>query len=363
MANIAEIFSIGAYMKIEVDSHKLIYHPERVAEWIKTGDCYPIYVEIGITNRCNHKCVFCALDWYEKEPHDIDTGIMKRALRDMAECGIKSVMFAGDGEPLLHRDICECITYAKGQGLDVSIATNGVFFDKDKLEKTLPSISWVRFSVDAGTPATHKKIHRGGSKDFDKIVANIRNAVEIKKRESLPVVIGIQFLLIPDNFDDLIPFITRFKEIGVDNIQIKPYSQHPLSKNRYSIEYIQLQTIEDIVRPHETPDFQVLFRSQTTQRLITKRTYTECYGLPFYTLIEADGSVIPCNLFHHNPEFCYGNLNMESFADIWKGEKRKQVLQKLAENTIEHCRDGCRLDAINRYLSQLKNPHPHVNFI
>ncbi|WP_292369196.1 radical SAM protein [Methanoregula sp. UBA64] len=350
-------------MKVEVDSHKLIYHPERVAEWLRTGDCFPIYIEIGVTNRCNHRCVFCALDWFEKHHQDIDTGVMRRALQEMAKCGIKSVMFAGDGEPTLHRDICDLMTYAKLQGLDVALATNGVLFDKEKLEKSLASLSWVRFSVDAGTSATHKKIHRGGSNDFAKILTNIRDAVAIKKKNNLSVVIGVQFLMIPDNFDDLVPFIEVFREIGVDNVQIKPYSQHPLSKNRYSIEYDRYQSIEDIVRPYENSDFQVIFRSETTQRLMMKRMYHECYGLPFYTLIEADGSVIPCNLFHSNPEFRYGNLNTESFIDIWKGKRRKHILQKLTKNRIEHCRDGCRLDAINRYLWQLKNPHPHVNFI
>jgi radical SAM protein with 4Fe4S-binding SPASM domain len=350
-------------MKVEADSHKLIYHPERVSEWIRTGDCFPIYVEIGVTNRCNHRCIFCALDWFEKKPLDIDNDVMKRALHDMAECGVKSVMFAGDGEPLLHHDICEFITYAKFQGLDVSIATNGVLFTREKLEKTLPSLSWVRFSVDAGSPACHKTIHRGGSNDFQKIFRNIRDAVAIKKRDNLPVIIGVQFLLIPDNYEDLVPFINVFKKIGVDNIQIKPYSQHPLSKNRYSIEYAKYQDIEEVVREYETPEFQVIFRSQTTQRLIMKRNYNECYGLPFYTLIEADGTIIPCNLFHHNPDFSYGNLYNDSFRLIWKSERRKHILHQFTKNTIENCRDGCRLDAINRYLWQLKTPHPHVNFI
>jgi radical SAM protein with 4Fe4S-binding SPASM domain len=350
-------------MKIETDNHKLIYHPERVVDWLKTGDCFPIYVEIGVTNRCNHRCVFCALDWFEKKPIDIDSGVIKRALREMAECGVKSVMFAGEGEPLMHQDICEFVSYARLQGLDVAITTNGVLFSREKLEKTLPSLSWVRFSVDAGTSQTHKKIHRGGSNDFDKVLTNIREAVAIKKRDNLAVVIGVQFLLIPDNLDDLVHFIDLFKEIGVDNVQIKPYSQHPLSKNQYSIEYSQYQSIEEEIKKFETPEFQVIFRSQTAKRLMTKREYQECYGMPFFTLIEADGSIIPCMMFYKNPEFCYGNLYDNSFASIWAGEKRKRILRQLTKNTIEHCRDGCRLDAINRYLSDLKNPHPHVNFI
>jgi radical SAM protein with 4Fe4S-binding SPASM domain len=350
-------------MEIDVDNHKLIYHPERVTEWLKTGDCFPIYVEVGLTNRCNHRCVFCALDWFEKKYVDIDPAMMKRALHEMAECGVRSVMFAGEGEPLMHPDICDIVSCAKSEGLDVAITTNGVLFDREKLEKILPLLSWVRFSVDAGTPGTHKKIHRGGAKDFEKVLANVRKAVAIKKRDRLPVVIGVQFLLIPDNLDDLVPFIERFKEIGVDNVQVKPYSQHPLSKNRYAIEYSRYQGIEDTIREYESPGFQVIFRSQTAQRLMKKRDYDICYGMPFFTLIEADGSIIPCMMFYKNPEFCFGNLNDQSFAAIWNGEKRKTVLHKLTKNTIEHCRDGCRLDAINRYLSQLKNPHAHVNFI
>lgn len=350
-------------MEIDVDNHKLIYHPERVAEWLNTGDCYPIYVEIGLTNRCNHHCIFCALDWFEKKPVDIDTSVMKHALREMAECGVKSVMFAGEGEPLMHKDVCEIVNYAKQQGLDIAITTNGVLFNKEKLTSILPVLSWVRFSVDAATSSTHKKIHCGGSKDFEKVLGNLRDAVAIKKEQNLPVVIGVQFLLIPDNFDDLISFITRCKEIGVDNVQIKPYSQHPLSKNRFTVEYAKYQKIEEEITNFSTPEFQVIFRSQTAERLMKKRAYSECYGMPFFTLIEADGSLIPCMMFYRNPEFSYGNLNEKSFSAIWSGEKRKTVLKKLTKNTIEHCRDGCRLDAINRYLSQLKNPHAHVNFI
>jgi len=350
-------------MEVDVDNHKLIYHPQRVSDWLKTGDCFPLYVEIGLTNRCNHRCIFCALDWFEKKPIDIDTDVIKKALHEMAECGVKSVMFAGEGEPLMHKDISEIVPYAKQQGLDVAITTNGAMFDREKLEKILPSLSWVRFSVDAGTPVTYKKIHRGGSRDFEKVLMNLRDAVAIKRRDNLSVVIGVQFLLIPDNLDDLETFIQIFKEIGVDNVQIKPYSQHPLSKNRYTIEYSQHQSIEDKVRKFETPEFQVIFRSQTAKRLMKKRPYHECYGMPFFTLIEADGSVIPCMMFYRQPEFCFGNLNEQSFASIWTGKTRKTVLRKLTKQTIDHCRDGCRLDAINRYLYDLKNPHPHVNFI
>ena len=136
-------------MKIEVDNHKLVYHPQRVSEWLQTGDCFPLYVEIGPTNRCNHRCIFCALDYLEHTRKDIDPAVMIRTLIDIGRCGVKSVMFAGEGEPLLHKNICEFIETAKKNGMDVAMSTNGALFGEDILKKTLPHLSWVRYSLDA----------------------------------------------------------------------------------------------------------------------------------------------------------------------------------------------------------------------
>ena len=350
-------------MKIETENHKLIFHPERVSEWLKKGDCFPIYVEIGPTNRCNHRCTFCALDWIEKKFQDLAPDVLNKAFFDMAACGVKSIMFAGDGEPFLHPQICEFITNAKLSGLDVSIATNGVLFTEEKLLRCLPHLSWIRYSVDAGSAETHYKIHRGGRRDFDKIINNIKKAVEIKNQNGYHVVIGVQLLIVPENIAEIIPFIEEMKGLGVDNVQLKPYSQHPLSKNQYSVDPKALDKLADDILKYNNEIFQVIYREKSAHRAIEEKPYTECYGLPFYALIEADGNVIPCNLYHAQPEFSYGNLNEEKFRDIWCGKKRKDVIEKIKEVGIEKCRKGCRLDPANRYLSELKNPHPHVNFI
>lgn len=351
-------------MHVEVDSHKLIYHPERVSQWKEKGDCFPIYVEIGPTNRCNHRCIFCALDFVEKNMKDIDKEVMLKALKDMAFSGVKSVMFAGEGEPLLHKDIVEFVQYAKQQGLDVSITTNGVLFDKEKAEACLPCSSWIRFSVDAGTPENYKRIHKGSKMDFEKVIENIKNAVEIRNSKKLNTAIGVQFLLIPENINEAVKLAKLCREIGTDNIQIKPYSQHPYSINRFVINYEDYKHLASELEKLNLDNFRVLFREQTIERLQDKDyKYSCCHGLPFFALIDAKGNIIPCNLFYDNPEFVYGNLYEKNFSEIWQGEKRKQVLEKLKEKGVENCREVCRLDAINRYLERLKNPHPHDKFI
>lgn len=351
-------------MKIETDNHKLIYHPERVSKWLQQGDCYPIYVEIGPTNRCNHHCVFCALDWIEKKKYqDINPDILNRALKEMANCGVKSVMFAGEGEPFLHPNICEFVINAKSAGLDIAITTNGVLFTGEKIKKCLPHLSWLRFSLDAGTKDTHYKIHRGGKNDFDKIINNIKIAIEMKRENGYQTTIGVQLLVISENFDEIIPFIKLMKQIGVDNVQLKPYSQHPLSKNQYSVDITQMDQLAEKVKDYDDDSFQVIFRQKAAHRVVEEKPYTECYGQPFYTLITSDGDIIPCNLYYGKSDFFYGNLNDATFSEIWQGKKRRDIIAKINEMGIDTCRKGCRLDTVNRYLDELKHPHQHVNFI
>lgn len=352
-------------MKLDVDNHKMMYHPERVLEWYKKGDCFPIYVEIGPTNRCNHRCIFCALDYtMQGKRTDIKKEVMIKAIKDMAKTGVKSVMFGGEGEPLLHKDICDFVQCAKNSGLDVAITTNGVLFDKEKAEKILSCLSWIRFSIDAGTKETYAKIHKTNPEDFDKVIRNIKNIIEIKHNNNLKTTIGIQFLLMPQNIHEIINFTKIAKKIKVDNVQIKPYSQHPFSINKFVINYKDYSHLESEIKNLNSKDFEIVLRKKTIKRLENKGDYNSCHGLPFFGLIDAKGNIIPCNMYYNNLEFIYGNLYKQSFNEIWKGDKRKEVLNHLGKKGIGNCREICRLDTINRYLHRLKKaPHPHDNFI
>lgn len=349
--------------KVHVDNHKLMYHPERTKEWLEKKDCYPLYIEIGPTDKCNHNCVFCALDYLKCAAKDIDTEVMLRNLKDMAEHGVKSVMFGGEGEPLLHKDICLFTNKAREYGLDVSFTTNGIFFDKSKIEKCLKDISWIKFSIDSGTPENYAEVHGTSIEDFEKLMNNIKDAVEYKKQNNLSTTIGTQCLIIPQSINTIERLAERLKEIGVDYLILKPYSKHPFSINEFVINPEEYNLLEEKLKKYNSEDFKIIFRRATIERMELERDYSECHGTSFMALIDAQGNVIPCNLFYNNPNFTYGNLNENSFSEIWTGEKRKQVLDRLREKGISECRNGCRLDATNRYLERLRNPHEHDNFI
>lgn len=345
-----------------IDSHKLMFHPKRVDEWRKNGDCAPIYLEIGLTNICNHNCIFCGLDW-ARGTNILETQNLIKNLEDMSKLGIKSICYSGAGEPLLHKDFSSIIKKTKELGIDVSFSTNAVLFNEKIAKETLPYVSWIRFSVDAASPKTHSKIHGTSIEDFPKILKNLKTAAEIKSKNNYPVTLGVQFLLIDENKDEVLKLAEICRDIGVDNLQIKPYSQNPNSVNKISIDYGKFKNLEEELKKFSTPKFKVIYRSTRADNVEKGHDYPECYGLPFFAIINEKGDVIPCHQYYAMSDFSFGNINNNLFSEIWSGKRRKEVIQKIKKIGVHECKKGCRLNEINKYLFRLKNPQPHDNFI
>ncbi len=349
-----------------IDNHKLIYHPGRVADWLEGKDIYPLYVEISPYGGCNHRCIFCALDYLKYEPSHLDTKTLNSFLDEISAKGVKSIMFAGEGEPLLHKDISGLVMYAKSCGLDVSITTNGVLLSRDILNNILPRLSWLRISLNAGTKETYSSIHGTKAGDFDRVIRNIKEAVQIKKDKGFSCTIGIQFLLLNENCEEVTLLAEILKDIGADYLTIKPYSQHPSSINRLKsyLDYERFLSLEEKLKNYATEHFTIIFRKKTMSKIQEQRPYKKCLGLPFWSYLTSKGDLYACSAFLGDNRFCYGNIYQDSFEKIWKGEKRREIMKMMETKwNIENCREVCRLDEINRYLWNLKNPPQHVNFI
>ncbi len=349
-----------------IDNHKLIYHPGRVADWLEGKDIYPLYIEISPYGGCNQRCIFCALDYLKYEPSSPDKKLLENFIEEISERGVKSIMFAGEGEPLLHKDISELVVHAKSCGLDISITTNGVLLSADILDEILPRLSWLRISLNAGIRETYSRIHGTKAGDFDKVLKNIKEAVQIKRDKGYSCTIGIQLLLLNENCEEVTLLAEILKDIGADYLTVKPYSQHPLSINRLKsyLDYEKFLSLEEKLKNYETESFRIIFRGKTMSKIQEQRPYKKCLGFPFWSYLTSKGDLYACSAFLGNDHFCYGNIYQNSFEKLWTGRKRKKILKMMETGwNIENCREVCRLDEINRYLWNLKNPPQHVNFI
>ena len=349
---------------IRMDSHKLIYHPETVARWLNGENIYPIEIEISPSGTCNHRCVFCAVDYIGYQPAFLDKEVILRDIRHMSKKGLKSVICSGEGEPLLNKDMPDIANDIKSCGVDVAMSTNGVLFTKEKIADCLGACSWVRYSIASMKQDSYNRIQRGRADDLDQVKENLSEAVRFKRNQKLTTTLGVQCLLLPDNAGQLPYMAKTLKEIGVDYLTIKPYSQHLHSKNQFEIDYGEMLDLEREIAQFASDDFSVYFRANAMKKMHHEKCYKLCYGLPFMTHIDARGNVWPCVAHIGTEKFCYGNIYEKTFEEIWEGPLRQQIMKELNDLDINKvCREACRLDEINKYLDELKHPGEHVNFI
>jgi GTP 3',8-cyclase len=361
--------------RFKIDDTKIKYHPERVAEWYKKRDSWdlaktinPIYIEISPVGACNHRCTFCAVDYIGYKADFWDTGRLCQRLSEMAEAGVKSVMFAGEGEPLLHKDMAEITCHSAKAGLDVSFTTNGVLLTPKFIDKALGSIAWIKVSLNAGDAETYEKIHRTKASDFEKVFANLEYAVQARKSQAAKCALGAQLVLVPDNIHSVEALVKRCRDIGLDYVVIKPYSQH-LSSHTHQyeeVDYKPMLKLRDELEQYNCSTFHVVFRiGAMTRHLEGEKHYERCHATPYlWAYLMANGDLYGCSAFLKNEDFNYGDLNKHTFKEAWEGEKRRLNFEQMKNGfDLSKCRHNCRMEVVNLHLEDLVHPPEHVNFI
>ncbi|MBF0519650.1 MAG: radical SAM protein [Nitrospirae bacterium] len=353
--------------KYRIDSHKLIYHVDRVNSWLSGQDVYPIYLEISPSGTCNHRCTFCALDFMGYKRQFLDTAILLERITEMAELGIKSIMYAGEGEPFLHKDMTDIIAHTKSSGIDVALTTNGVLLKPSIAGKVMQHTEWIKVSIAAGTKQTYAKIHRTKESDFDTVIANMKEAAIIKKRHNYKCTLGMQMLCLPENHNEAITLTQIASDIGMDYLVIKPYSHHPhtIHENYKDIRYADYMHLADKLEGYNTGNFSVVFRANAMKKWDDGvRRYDRCNALPFWSYIDSTGGLWGCSAYLGDNRFYCGNVIDNTFKEVWHSARREDVMKMVStELDINNCRLNCRMDAVNAYLWELTHPPEHVNFI
>lgn len=352
-----------------IDGHKLYWHLDRVACWQKNRLVAPIYVEISPVSYCNHKCLFCGLDFAHIERILLNADILMPRIEEMGHLGVKSIMFAGEGEPLLHPRIADIAAYTKSCGIDVAITTNGMSGNTSLWEKILPSTTWIRFSIDAATPKTYSAVHGISPGSFERTIASLNDAIRVKREQNLTVTIGVQFLMIQQNLADVEAALSLYSDIGIDYLSFKPYSEHPQMFNKTGFTYSKemVDTIAAKVDSFSSSSpTKIIFRKVATSVYSEgTKNFNHCRALPFWGYISTKGDFYTCSVYLNDDRFRVGNICCDSMAAIFFGDKRSKSIN-FAEHylQIEHeCRLNCRMARINEFLELLNIEPNHINFI
>jgi len=365
-------------MNYGIDTHKLMYHPDRVNPLLSTGDTRPIYVEVSPSRRCNARCKFCAytgLDRKEsqEEEYKFYESYMSNVLPGMLELGVKSVMFCGEGEPLLNNNTGYMARTTTNMGIDTSMTTNGLLIC-DYMH-IIDKLTWIKFSVDAGTPETYSNIKGVSPSNFDNLITDISRACNKakcnRKNNYGDCTIGVQMLLLPENYKEVETLAAICKRIGADYLVIKPFSPTSYVKTEYdNLEYSEM--VKVVQGQIASIDYNIIFRNEAFLDL--EEIPKTCAALPLWMNITSSGDVYPCISYFGHEDYIIGNVYNDNLIDIWNSSKRKEVYNRI-DTDMKYCRPSCRMSSCNKYLNYLVDNNiksieipggdmpPHINFI
>ena len=338
-----------------LDGTKLGWHLDRVRAWERGERIAPITIDMALTRACNFACFFCYAMLQENDRSQITTDVMYRFLDDCAEIGVRGISLVSDGESTLSPAFIPSLKRGCERGLSMASGTNAFVFNRRKLEEILPHLTYLRVNFSAGTRDRYAQIMGVKPEWFDRVCQNIRDMVEIKQRLGLPVTIGMQMVLMPQDADQILPYARLGKELRPDYAVIKHCSDS--EDGSLGVDYSQYARLHDLLHEAETlsdDGYQVVVKwSKITAD--GKRSYQRCYGAPFLLQISGSGLVAPCGMLFNEryKKFHIGNIVEQGFKAIWESDRYWEVMNYLASpqfNAQMMCGSLCLQHKVNEFL-------------
>ena len=319
-----------------LDSHKLSYHMDRIEAWESGENIAPVTVDMALTRACGSMCKFCYATMQESQKRfGIREHHALNLLDDFAEIGVKGVSLVSDGESTLSKAYVPFIQHAAELGIHTGNATNAWEWGPEKSEQVLPHMSWIRFTVAAGTPERYAEIMYKGPEHtevYDRAIKNIKYAVEFKKKHNLSVTLGIQMVLMPEFKDEIIPFAKLGVDLGVEYALINHCYDDEY--HTLGVDYIKYEQMYGLLQQAEnlsTDKTKVIVKWDKINDK-GKPSYNRFYGPPFLLQISGSGLVAPSGMFFNArySKLHIGDFTTERFIDIFKSDKYWRAMNYLA---------------------------------
>jgi len=194
----------------ETSSHELRSRaPERYAQ---VGHHSPVVVW-NVCMHCNMSCPHCyAAAVAAPSPSDLSSEEARRLIDEMADCGIRVVIFSG-GEPLLRNDLFELIGHARQRGISPQLSTNGVLIDETVAKRLAEhGVAYVGISIDG--LETFNDGYRGMAGGFDAALRGLHHAKQAGMRT------GLRMTLTRRNVDQLEAMLDVAERVRSDRMYV-----------------------------------------------------------------------------------------------------------------------------------------------
>lgn len=294
----------------------------------------PIFAQIELTYKCNHKCVHC---YVKPDPSkkEMSTEEVKGVLDELSEMGSLFVVFTG-GEPFLRKDFFKILFHAREKNFAIIIYTNATAI-------TPADIRWLKrinpFYVDISFLSVDKAAlksitgKRGALKRFTE-------TVDLLQKAGIPL--ALKTPVIKENFDELYVLRewARRRNIFYNSQSpvIVPCDDGSDGPLRHRIDMEKIKDFIDFLYEEDRETF----ICGTTERSSYNPDGYVCSAGSTYINITAYGDIDPC-IQHRLGKY---NIRRDSIREVWatapeftkiKSMRRRDLAECLKCDSKEYC--------------------------
>jgi radical SAM protein with 4Fe4S-binding SPASM domain len=352
-----------------------------------------LVLRTDITNICNLDCVGCGLFETRKVLREPAASMKLEVFEKIANevfPYLREVALSCEAEPTLHPKFARIMQILgekteRSVSLPVRMTTNATTLNKDRMDAIFDSgIYGLAVSIDGFTPETFSKLREKGeiSKVFeamDEIVRRRKAANRITPR------LQVNYTLMKSNLHELLDLVEYSRRWELENFTVTHvYSPEgkdmryefladwPEETNRILKEAEAKCRKYDIIPRfpapfHLKPNLWARFASRLRPAPAAapappQETTDLACSAPWNMLkIRWNGDVHPCDLWNFSMPM--GNLETQSFRDIWMSEKYVELRSGLAEATptLAHCLKCDRISQDNLEKRKLQSAVAHTS--
>jgi len=296
---------------------------------------YPLILTVEPTNRCNLRCPQCltGAGKIKRGFHNLSFDDFKHIIDELGDYLFYLILF-NQGEPFLHPQLIDFISYAKRKKIYVTTSTNGHFFRDSKfVHKTISSgLDTLVISLDGADPHTYETYRTGGN--FIQVIEGIKKLVEVKERLGLtsPNLV-IQFLVMRHNEHQIAAIKRLGDEIGADRVLLK------------TVQITSEEDANEFLPKAERYRRYVINNNRLKMKTSRKNP---CRRLWVSTVINSDGCVVPC-CFDKDSAYSFGSIHdaATSIRKIWRSKKyqnfRELLLRTNDLDICQNCTEGTKI--------------------
>ncbi len=278
----------------------------------------PLCLTVGVSGRCNLRCIFCILSSEKDETHVRDMmsfEVFKKMIDDAKnfQTKPKKLAFAGNGEPLMNKEIVKMIKYAHDTKMfqKIEIITNGVLLTPDlNLALIDAGLTNLTVSLEAIDDDTFERISRVRV-DVQNLTDTLRHFYENKKQCNVYI---------------------KTVDIAVET---------PEKRQRFYDVYGTLCdyiNIENIVELDGYDKNSTQFKNDVS--ILNGKGIRQACTHMFKNLIVYSNGMISACCTHLSSEFIVGNIKTDSIVDVWFGEKLKTLqMNNLSGKKLRACQN------------------------